>query len=405
MTTFLCFVSPQYGHINPTLAIVQELVERGDTVVYYATEEFRPSIEATGAVFKPYTSIVTRIWAQMTYTGDDPRDNPFIRLGYETIEECEHVLRQIKDDAIGQEGDYILYDAVLGKIMAELLHLPAIQFRVTYAFNQQFNLLVEQFQSLARGETAEAFVAVNKAFMDFCASHQLPPLPFSSLFLRIEPVNIVFMPRMLQPFNESFDDRFTFTGHSIRPRFSPPGFPLEKLDRHPLLYISLGTIFSTQHQLGFIRDCFQAFSDSGWLVVQSIGKEIDREQLGPVPENFLVYRHVPQIEVLEHTDVFITHGGMNSTIEAFYHGVPLVVVPQMPEQALTAQQVAARGLGLHLDKADLTASQLQKAVTQINEDPTFRANARTMQEVIRQSGGYVEAANTIQRFVERNAQK
>ncbi len=399
MTSFLCFVTPQYGHINPTLAVVQELVACGDTVVYYATEEFRPSIEATGAIFKPYTSIVTRIWAHMTYTGNNPQDNPFIRMGYETIEECQHVLAQIKDDAFAQHADYILYDSALGKICVELLGLPAIQFRSTYAFNQEFNLLVEQFQSLANGENAEAFFAVSKAFNDFCLSQHLAPLPFSSLFMRIEPVNIVFLPRVLQPASDSFDDRFVFVGPSIRPRFNPSGFPLEKLQRRPTLYISLGTIFSNQHQITFIRDCFQAFQDSDWQVVQSIGKEIDRALLEPVPENFLVYRHVPQLDVLQRTDVFITHGGMNSVMEALYYGIPLVVVPQMPEQVLTAQQIAGQGLGLLLDKDQLTATRLQEAVTEIYEDPTFRANAREMQAIIHASGGYRKAVEAIQLFV------
>ncbi|HLG64573.1 MAG TPA: macrolide family glycosyltransferase [Ktedonosporobacter sp.] len=400
MTRFLCIVSPQHGHINPTLAVVQELVERGDTVIFYATEQFRPSIEATGAIFRGYTSIVTRRWAHMVYTSDDPRDNPFIRMGHETIEECNHVIPQIRDDAAGHDADYILYDTVPGKMLAELLHLPAIQLYTTYALNQQFNPMVAQLLSLATGPTAQAFLEVNQAFDDFRASYQLPPLPFSSLLDRVEPLNIVFIPRTLQPLQENFDHRFTFVGHSVRPRFSPPGFPLEKLGQHPLLYISLGTIFSTHHQLAFIRDCFRAFRGSDWLVIQSIGKEIERAQLEPIPENFLVYQHVPQLEVLQQTDVFITHGGMNSTLEALYYGIPLVVVPQMPEQEMTAQQLARRGLAIHLAKADLTADLLQKTVMQAHTDPTFRANAQAMQTIMRASGGYVEAANTIQRFVE-----
>jgi hypothetical protein len=67
----------------------------------------------------------------------------------------------------------------------------------------------------------------------------LRSLPFSSLFTRVEPINIVFLPRILQPASETFDDRFTFVGPSIRPRYSPPGFPLEKLGQQPVLYISL----------------------------------------------------------------------------------------------------------------------------------------------------------------------
>ena len=43
-----------HGHVNPTLAVVQELVKRGHEVSYYLIEEFRSIIEATGAVFRPY---------------------------------------------------------------------------------------------------------------------------------------------------------------------------------------------------------------------------------------------------------------------------------------------------------------------------------------------------------------
>ena len=53
MVTFAFFNSAAYGHVNPTLAVVKELVTRGQRVVYYLTEEFRSMIEATGAEFRP----------------------------------------------------------------------------------------------------------------------------------------------------------------------------------------------------------------------------------------------------------------------------------------------------------------------------------------------------------------
>lgn len=45
---------PAYGHVNPTLPVVQELVRRGEQVIYYVAEEFRPQIEQVGATFRPY---------------------------------------------------------------------------------------------------------------------------------------------------------------------------------------------------------------------------------------------------------------------------------------------------------------------------------------------------------------
>ena len=37
-----------FGHINPTLALVTELVRQGNRVTYFTTESFRSIIEGTG---------------------------------------------------------------------------------------------------------------------------------------------------------------------------------------------------------------------------------------------------------------------------------------------------------------------------------------------------------------------
>ncbi len=46
------YTLPQHGHVNPMLALVRELTERGHEVVFYLTEEFRPKIEAAGGTFR-----------------------------------------------------------------------------------------------------------------------------------------------------------------------------------------------------------------------------------------------------------------------------------------------------------------------------------------------------------------
>ncbi|MGR5961662.1 glycosyltransferase [Bacillus paranthracis] len=40
------------GHINPTLQVVEELVSRGEEVVYFSIEAFRERIEKTGAIVR-----------------------------------------------------------------------------------------------------------------------------------------------------------------------------------------------------------------------------------------------------------------------------------------------------------------------------------------------------------------
>ncbi|MBV9454778.1 MAG: hypothetical protein JOZ19_11775 [Rubrobacter sp.] len=51
-------------------------------------------------------------------------------------------------------------------------------------------------------------------------------------------------------------------------------------------------------------------------------------------------------------------------MEAIYYGVPMVVVPQQPEQATTAARVAELGLGISLEPGQVSASTMRDAVKQ-----------------------------------------
>jgi hypothetical protein len=51
-------------------------------------------------------------------------------------------------------------------------------------------------------------------------------------------------------------------------------------------------------------------------VIISVGKNFDSRKLKNIPSNIHIYKSVPQLEVLNMADVFVTHGGMNSVSEA-----------------------------------------------------------------------------------------
>jgi UDP:flavonoid glycosyltransferase YjiC (YdhE family) len=46
-----------HGHLNPTLPLVRELVNRGEAIIYYTGEEFREKVETAGAEFRTYESL------------------------------------------------------------------------------------------------------------------------------------------------------------------------------------------------------------------------------------------------------------------------------------------------------------------------------------------------------------
>ena len=51
MSNIVFFCIPAYGHTNPTLGVVRELIKRGHQVRYYSYDKFKDIIEETGAEF------------------------------------------------------------------------------------------------------------------------------------------------------------------------------------------------------------------------------------------------------------------------------------------------------------------------------------------------------------------
>src|SRR5216684_3529095 len=114
MAKYVFLNIPTWGHVNPTLAVVQELVKRGHDVSYYLTEEFRETVEATGAVFCPYESKMPQMMMMMmsgdfaNRTGDSPmNDNGPQRI---LFADNEFVLPQVIDRIRAEKPTAIIYD-------------------------------------------------------------------------------------------------------------------------------------------------------------------------------------------------------------------------------------------------------------------------------------------------------
>lgn len=386
MAKVLFFNMPLHGHVNPTLPVVKELAERGEEVVYFLTEPYRSAVERAGARLHRYESTLEGL-SKGPGGGSPPL--PALMIG-----ESRKLLPSLLEAVRAEAPEYVVYDPMClwGRIISQVLKLPAAISCPSYATNEHWSLF-HAFRSLPGGPPAALLERLNTELRALAREYQAPELDLKSLLSQAEPLNLVFLPRSFQPAGDTFDERFAFVGPSILPRGDHPDFPLSRLQGQPTLYISLGTVFNDWPD--FYRTCFAAFSGPPWQVVLAAGNAVRPEALQGVPDNFLVRPSVPQLEVLERSSVFITHGGMNSTMEALYHGVPLVVIPQMPEQALTGARVAELGLGVVLERTSVTASSLGQAVERVAKEPSFRERARSLQAEVQAAGGYRRAAEAL----------
>lgn len=394
----LVFNLPQHGHINPTLAVVKELAAHGDELIYYLTDEFKDKIQSTGVTFRRYENVNTK----PTAPSFDAFPSFYSLFFQKFVESTRLIIPQFLDELRADKPDYIMYDSLClwAKFLAKVLQVPAITLHATYPSNEHFSLfkMLDSGKAQPSISTSDLMLSFRDELEQVCISYGIESFEPSELFAQDEPLNIVFLPRAFHPVGDTFNQRFVFVGPSLTERADVTDFPLEQLTQQPTLYISLGTLFNTW--IEFFQMCFTAFGDQHWQVVMSIGKNVDRSSLGSIPNNFIVASFVPQLAVLENTNVFLTHGGMNSVMEALYHGVPLVVIPQMPEQAITAKRVMELGLGVALEKTDITVSALQAAVAKVANEPQFRQNTQQMREIIQEAGGYQQAVNAILQFKE-----
>jgi len=158
----------------------------------------------------------------------------------------------------------------------------------------------------------------------------------------------------------------------------------------------LGTV--NNKNIKFYKNCVKAFETCDFDVVMSVGKDTVIEDLGYIPENFQVRNSVEQIIVLQNTDVFITHCGMNSVNESLYYGVPMVLYPQHEEQGMVAKRVADLKAGIFL-KGNNPKS-LKDAVLQVMDNDDYKKNANKLAKGFKNAGGSKKAADSILKVID-----
>jgi MGT family glycosyltransferase len=157
--------------------------------------------------------------------------------------------------------------------------------------------------------------------------------------------------------------------------------------------MSLGTVFNRQPAL--FRRCIDAFAELSCHVVAALGG-LAPGTLGPLPPNAEAHGYVPLPEVLRYADVFVGHAGMTSTMEALSFGVPIVALPQIPEQRLNADRLAELGLGLCLDPPQQTGEGVLQAVTTLLRDLSIGPRLAWMRREIERAPGACGAAEVIE---------
>jgi UDP:flavonoid glycosyltransferase YjiC (YdhE family) len=112
-----------------------------------------------------------------------------------------------------------------------------------------------------------------------------------------------------------------------------------------------------------------------------------------VGEEFL-----PQVSILPHVDLVITHGGNNTVTECMHHGKPMVVLPIFWDQHDNAQRMQELGLGVRLDTYRFTDAQLHAALDRLLGDAGLGGRLGRAAATIQRRDGVGKAAGLIEQI-------
>jgi len=399
MARLYFFNGSQHGHINPTLGLTHALVRRGDEILYFAGRAFGETIERTGATFRAYPT------EAQTAPSHGVRG-----FAANLLEESTLHLPDLIELGRAERPDAIVFDMhrLWGWQLARLLGVPAICSSPSFALTEPVlralapEAMRQEFDVEPTGQAAiDSRRYADTADLISRLYAAPSPTPLQAVAMTGD-LTLVHTMSTLQPAAHLLDQTVHFVGPSFDGRPPDMTFPFDRLlVGRPTILVSLGTLFNAR--IDFFEQCVKAFADSEYVLVLVVGDNVDPGALGALPDNVILRRFVPQLEVLRHTDVFITHAGMGGVHEALSLGVPMVLYPQMMEQAFVAGQVERLGAGLQvaaLGESAPSASSLRGAVERVLHTPEFRRDAIRIGREFQSDAGE-RAAEVIHGYLDR----
>jgi MGT family glycosyltransferase len=158
-----------------------------------------------------------------------------------------------------------------------------------------------------------------------------------------------------------------------------------------LIYLSLGSLGSADVSL--MRRLVAVLADTPHRYIVSKGPQHAEFELA---SNMWGAEFLPQTKIVPLVDLVITHGGNNTTTEAFHFGKPMIVLPLFWDQYDNAQRVDETGFGVRLPTYAFADDDLRDAIDRLLGDVDLRGRMARIGAEIRAKDGVAKAADAIE---------
>lgn len=415
MSTFVFFAVPLFGHVNYGTKIAKRLERKGHRCYYFSGERYKGLVESKGLYFCAYDPRIEMMFREKDSTYQTAAMSTGEEKSIDYTEEMWKlslhlftIMRILSEEDLDRicrlKPDGIVYDniAIWGRWVAEKLGIPCFSSGTPYCYNDRmFQECAEEFTALlSSGSSSIAQPLLPVLRMYNRVLHRKFP-EFSAYTVTMNyagsgDLNFLYTVPTFQLHPELIDtQKNIFTGilmdeDDFREDITPY---VSKAKRN--IYIALGTIYNNQ---SLYRKCINALRDFDANILMSIGVTNSIEDFGPLPDRWKVRNSFPQISLLPHMDVFISHGGINSLREAAHFGVPTVVFPQTGDHFLGAEDVKRTGTGCVLNN-ESTEQEIVQAVLSCLQTDTIQKACSALSSEMRRAGGLDKVVDVIEAAV------
>lgn len=388
MSRFLFVVPPLSGHINPTLAVGAELLSRGHEVAWAGYPSSLSSVLPKDSRIFPTDAILSSdaldgiALSAQNLRGAEAFQflwrNFIIPLADATLPEVDAAVEQFSPDIL-----IVDQQAIAGSLVGRRRNLRWATSATTSSELVDSFSVFPLFRSWLENEM--------RAFQDRSG---ISPAAQDDLRFSKQLV-LAFSARELVG-KGPFPTEWKFVGPAVEWRrpAAPSEFPWGWLDptrKHVLL--TLGTVSASSGRRFFelaIEIAARCESQLQMVVVAPDG------MLLSTTANVLILARVPQLQLLPQIDAVICHAGHNTVCEALAEGIPLLVAPIRDDQPIIAQQVVDVGAGIRVKYGRVTCDELESALIECLEIPSYRQAAQRIQQAFREAGGSATAADHLE---------
>ncbi|OLU16918.1 zeaxanthin glucosyltransferase [Pseudomonas sp. PA1(2017)] len=416
MTHFAVVAPPYYSHFQALQALAVELIGRGHRVTFVHQSDAahwlsdpRVAFRSVGANSHPPGSL-ERTLHQAAHP-DTPWGLRRIikQMGATTAMLCNELPQALADNGV----DALLCDQMepAGGLVAESLGLPFISVACALPVNREPGLPLpvmpfaygtdERSQHMYRGSTqVYDWLMKPLAKVIHSAALRLGVAPRTALHECLSPLAQISQTLAGFDFPRSQLPAHFHAVGPLRSAVAPHQgeWPID--DARPFLFASLGTLQGDRFKL-FERIANASRRLDAQLLIAHCGK-LDAAQERRLIDGGATWvtDFAPQQWVLERADAVITHGGLNTVMDAIVARTPMLVMPIAFDQPGVAARVAHRGVGTQLSRR-ASAARIEAALRELLARPLPGFDA--LIDELQRAGGVTRAADIVEAAVVSHA--